>query len=87
VSWLTVEHDGTNYRLSIDDGATWVTVPAGGQANQAVTDSRTGRVLYVDTTGIQSTGTELVRVPGTYDIFGTLISLRDLLLNPKGLST
>jgi flagellar hook-associated protein 3 FlgL len=85
--WLTVEHDGTNYRLSIDDGATWVTVPAGGQANQAVTDSRTGRVLYVDTTGIQSTGTELVRVPGTYDIFGTLISLRDLLLNPKGLST
>ncbi len=85
--WLTVEHDGANYRISIDDGATFATVPAGGDSNQAVTDSRTGRVLYVDTTGIDSTGTELVRVPGTYDIFTTLISLRDLLLNKRGLGT
>ena len=85
--WLTVDHDGTNYRISIDDGASFVTVPAGGETNQAVTDSRTGRVLYVDTTGIHSTGVELVRVPGTYDVFGTLISLRDMLLNERGLST
>ena len=84
--WLTVEYDGTNYRISIDDGAQFVTVPAGGNANQAVTDSRTGSVLYVDTTGIDSTGVELVRVPGTYDIFSTLISLRDLLVNDRGLS-
>jgi flagellar hook-associated protein 3 FlgL len=83
--WLTVEHDGTNYRVSMDDGATFVTVPAGGDANQAVTDSRTGRVLYVDTTGINQTGVDLVRVPGTYDIFSTLISLRDLLVNERGL--
>jgi len=85
--WLTVQHDGTNYRISIDDGATFVTVPAGGSANQAVTDSRTGRVLYVDTTGINKTGAELVRVPGTYNVFNTLISLRDLLQNERGLST
>ena len=84
--WLMVEHDGTNYRVSIDDGATFVTVPAGGLANQAVTDSRTGRVLYVDTTGINATGQELVRVPGTYDLFGTLIGIRDTLLNDRGLS-
>lgn len=84
--WLTVEHDGTNYRISIDDGATFVTVPAGGAANQAVTDSRTGQVLYVDTTEIGRTGQELVRVPGTYDLFGTLISIRDTLLNNRGLS-
>ncbi len=84
--WLTVEHDGVNYRLSIDDGATFVTVPLGGDANQAVTDSRTGRVLYVDTTGIDRTGVELVRVPGTYDLFSTLISLRDMLVNERGLS-
>jgi len=84
--WLTVDHDGTNYRISIDDGASFVTVPAGGETNQAVTDSRTGRVLYVDTTGIHSTGVELVRVPGTYDVFGTLISLRDILLNRRDLS-
>lgn len=84
--WLTVEHDGTNYRISIDDGASFVTVPAGGDPNQAVVDSRTGRVLYVDTTGIDRTGTELVRVPGTYDAFTALINLRDLLLNEQGLS-
>ncbi len=79
--WLTVEYDGANYQISIDDGATFVTVPPGGETNQAVTDSRTGRVLYVDTTGVTGTGTELVRVPGTYNVFDTLISLRDMLLN------
>ncbi|MEN6576857.1 MAG: flagellar hook-associated protein FlgL [Phycisphaerales bacterium] len=85
--WLTVDHDGTNYRVSIDDGATFVTVPAGGDSNQAVTDSRTGEVLYVDTTGISGTGTALVRVPGTYDVFNVLIGLRDLLVNERGLET
>ncbi len=80
-----MDHDGTNYRVSIDDGATFVTVPAGGDPNQAVTDSRTGRILYVDTTGISKTGAELVRVPGTYDVFSTLISLRDMLVNERGL--
>ena len=83
--WLTVTHNGSNYEISIDDGATFVTVPAGGDANQAVPDSRTGRVLYVDTTGLSSTGADLVRVPGTYDVFGTLISLRDILLNDRGI--
>lgn len=85
--WLTVEYDGANYRISIDDGATWETVPAGGETNQAVTDSRTGDVLYVDTTGISDTGVELVRVPGTYDAFETLIGLRDLLLNEREIPT
>lgn len=83
--WLTVDHDGTNYRLSIDDGATFVTVPPGGDPNQAVTDSRTGRVLYVDTTGISATGVDLVRVPGTYDAFQSLMELRDLLNNVRSL--
>ncbi len=83
--WLTVEHDGSNYRISIDEGATYVTVPVGGDTNQAVTDSRTGRVLYVDTTQIAGTGVELVRVPGTYDVFNTLISLRDTLINDRNL--
>jgi flagellin-like hook-associated protein FlgL len=84
--WLTVINDGGNYKISIDDGLTYTTVPAGGQTNQAVTDSRTGKVLYVDTTAINATGVELVRVPGTYDVFGTLISIRDILQNDKGLS-
>jgi flagellar hook-associated protein 3 FlgL len=84
--WLTVIHDGSNYKISIDDGASYVTVPAGGDSNQVVTDSRTGKILYVDTTGINNTGVELVRVPGTYDIFNTLITIRDVLRNEKGLS-
>jgi flagellar hook-associated protein 3 FlgL len=84
--WLTVIHDGSNYKLSIDDGASYVTVPAGGDTNQAVTDPRTDKVLYVDTTAISTTGTELVRVTGTYNIFDTLISIRDMLRNEKGFS-
>ena len=83
--WLTVTKDGGgNYELSIDDGLS--TVLADGSANQAVKDSRTGKVLYVDTTGITSTGTELVQVPGTYDVFNTLISIRDSLQNDRNLS-
>ncbi len=79
--WLTVR-DNSGYELSIDDGATWIS--AGG-ANTLVTNSLTGEVLYVDTTGI-STGIDLVSVPGTYDIFNTLIIIRDVLENVKGFS-
>jgi flagellar hook-associated protein 3 FlgL len=84
--WLTVINDGANFKLSIDDGASYVTVPPGGDTNQAVTDSRTGQVMYIDTTGINSTGVELVRIPGTCDVFSTLISIRDILKNKKNLS-
>jgi flagellar hook-associated protein 3 FlgL len=77
--WLTITNDGSNYHISIDGGLTDVVVPAGGDPNQMVTDSRTGQVLYVDTTGINKTGTEWVQVPGTYDIFNTLITIRDRL--------
>jgi flagellar hook-associated protein 3 FlgL len=84
--WLTVALDGADYKISIDDGATWTTVPSGGDANLQVTDSRTGKVLYVDTTDITGTGTDLVQVPGTHDMFDMLITLRDLLNNTRGLS-
>ena len=84
--WLTVNFDGTNYTLSIDDGATFVTTGAGDDANLAVTDSRTGKVLYVNATAINQTGVELVRVPGTYDVFNALISVRDILKNDRNLS-
>jgi flagellar hook-associated protein 3 FlgL len=85
--WLTVDNNGGNFRLSIDDGATYVTVPPGGNKNQAVTDSRTGRVLYVDSTGINKTGVDLVREPGTNNVFDTLLRLRDMLQNGRGLDT
>ena len=37
-------------------------------------------------TNITETGTERVRIPGTYDVFNVLISTRDLLRNPNGIS-
>jgi len=83
-AWLTVTYNGSDYELSIDDGAS--TVVADGTTNQAVTNSITGQVLYVDSSGINSTGVELVSVPGTYDVFNTLITLRDALENERSLS-
>jgi len=83
--WLTVSGTAGNYTLSIDDGLSTFNTN-GTDTNLAVTDSRTGKILYVDTTGIKSAGTELVSVPGTYDIFNTLISIRDMLKNERGLS-
>jgi flagellar hook-associated protein 3 FlgL len=87
--WLEItEPVAGTYRLSIDDDPTSyvdVTVPPG-NANTMVTHAETGEVLYVDTTAIASTGVDLVSVPGTYDIFNTLIIIRDVLENEKGLS-
>ncbi len=86
-TWLTVTQDGDgHYVLSIDGGATEVDL--GGVSdlsNVAVTNSQ-GQVLYVDATGITSTGTDLVTVKGTFDIFQTLITIRDLLKNTHSLS-
>jgi flagellar hook-associated protein 3 FlgL len=83
--WLTVTGSAGNYNLSIDDGLTTVNTD-GTDTNLAVTDSRTGRVLYVDTTAMSGAGVDMVRVRGTYDIFNTLINLRDILNNERGLS-
>jgi flagellar hook-associated protein 3 FlgL len=76
--FLTVTGSPGNYDLSIDGGLTTVNTD-GTDTNLSVTDSRTGQVLYIDTTGINNTGQEWIRVPGTYDIFNTLITIRDQL--------
>ena len=78
--YLTVSGSPGNYQLSIDGGQSSVTV-TGAETNVAVVNSETGEVLYVDASGITQTGTEPVRVPGTYDIFNILIHARDLLEN------
>ncbi len=83
--WLTVTGSAGNYDLSIDDGLTTVNTD-GTDTNLAVTDSRIGRVLYVDTTAMSGAGVDMVRVRGTYDIFNTLINIRDILNNERGLS-
>lgn len=84
-TWLTITGSAGNYDLSIDDGLSTFNTD-GTDTNLAVTDSKTGKVLYVDTTEITSPGVELVSVPGTHDIFNTLISIRDMLRNEKELS-
>ncbi|NIN34043.1 MAG: hypothetical protein GTO60_02600, partial [Gammaproteobacteria bacterium] len=81
----TVTGSAGNYDLSIDGGLTTFNTD-GTDTNLAVTNSTTGEVLYVDTTNITSTGDELVSVSGTHDIFNTLITIRDLLVNERGYS-
>jgi flagellar hook-associated protein 3 FlgL len=84
--WLTVTFDGDNYNLSIDGGTTVINVgDAADPTNVAVTNAN-GEVLYVDASGITATGTTMVTVPGTCDIFNTLITVRDLLENKQELS-
>jgi len=82
--WLTVTGSPGSYKLSIDGGTTEWDV-TGDISNVAVSNAD-GEVLYVDATNITSTGTNLVRVPGTYDIFSSLISIRDILKNTQNLS-
>ncbi|MHB0946326.1 MAG: flagellar hook-associated protein FlgL [Sedimentisphaerales bacterium] len=82
--WLTVTGSPGSYKLSIDGGATEWDV-TGDISNVAVSNAD-GDVLYVDATNITSAGTNLVRVPGTYDIFSSLISIRDVLKNTQNLS-
>jgi len=84
-TWLTVTGSAANYDLSIDGGLSTVNTD-GTNANLAVTHSTTGEILYVDTTQINGTGVDLVRAPGTYDIFGTLIGIRDILNNENNFS-
>ncbi len=84
--WLTVTYDGTDYNLSIDGGTTVVDVgDAADPTNVAVTNSN-GEILYVDATSISSTGVNMVTLPGTSDVFNTLITVRDLLENEQGFS-
>jgi flagellar hook-associated protein 3 len=70
--------------LSIDDGTTTTAIDFV-DANLAVTDPTTGGTLYVDCTGIERTGLEVVRVPGTADLFSALIEVRDILFNTRDL--
>jgi len=72
--WLTVTYNETSekYELSIDDGDNTVEVPTIGDVSNIAVENSDGDVLYVDATTI-STGVDMVRVPGTYDVFNTLI--------------
>jgi len=82
----TVEVDITaTGQMSIDGGETFSPLATFTDHERAV-DPITGRVLYVDATQIERVGDEAVHAPGTYDLFEMLISIRDALLNDRGLS-
>jgi len=85
---LTVGGAPGAYTLSIDGGVTTVTMTGSTPPddNLPVVNPKTQEVLYVDATGITSTGIEPVRVEGTYDIFNIFINARDLLRNSEDLS-
>jgi flagellin-like hook-associated protein FlgL len=84
--WLTVTGSAGSYQLSIDGGQTSTTVPSSGDISNIAVTNADGEVLYVDATKITAAGTNLVRVPGTYDIFSSLIGIRDVLRNKQNLS-
>jgi len=79
---VTIQADGY---LSIDDDAPTVELTDFTDDNVAVLDSD-GRVLYVNATGIERTGLEPIRVPGTSDMFDTLIQAGQVLRNDRRLS-
>ena len=86
--WLTVTDDGGgSYDLSIDDGASTVNVATAPDITNIAVTTSSGQVLYVDGTNISDTGVDMVTVSGTYNVFDTLISIRDLLRNERELST
>lgn len=84
-TWLDVTYNETDgvYELSIDGGQT--KIQADGTANQAITHGQTGRILYVDTSSITQTGTELVSTQADHSVFDTLIAARDILQNDRHL--
>ncbi|MDH7598952.1 MAG: flagellar hook-associated protein FlgL [Sedimentisphaerales bacterium] len=85
--WLTVTKDSDgHFNLSIDGGKTVVDLGSVSDlTNVPVTDAD-GKVLYVDASKINNTGEDLITVEGTFDIFGALISIRDILQNTHSLS-
>ncbi|MCK5564100.1 MAG: hypothetical protein KAJ07_02545, partial [Planctomycetes bacterium] len=85
VTLTVTDNGGGNFDLSIDDGASSVAVTAA-SGDVAVTHSVTGEVFYVNTASISSGGTEYIRVPGTYDIFNSLMNARDMLLNKDSMT-
>lgn len=82
--YLQVQGSAGSWQLSIDGGQSWVNA-TGTETNLSVVNSETGEVLYLDVTMLSQAGTEPIRVTGTYDIFNSLISARDLLKNVEGI--
>jgi flagellar hook-associated protein 3 FlgL len=72
--------------LSVDGGASKVRVTSYGAGTEyQVKNSLDGTVLNVDVSGLVRVGTEQVHHAGTFDVFTTLVAVRDALRNDQGL--
>ncbi|MCP4854019.1 MAG: hypothetical protein GY903_05960 [Fuerstiella sp.] len=78
---MDIVADGT---LSIDGGVT--TLPIVYSTNETYTDPTDGSTVHLDTTNLFRTGEDSAEFPGTNDVFGTLIALRDDLTNTRDLN-
>ncbi len=83
--WLEVTTNGASYDLSIDGGTTKISVAGASDITNVAVTNASGEVLYVNASNITTTGTDVISFPGSYDVFETLISVRDILRNNKGL--
>ena len=79
----TISLDATA-EMTIDDGAT--TVPVTFTDDQQLQHSGSGKSLFVDTTNLTGAGMDPARVPGTHNVFDTLITVRDAMLNTRSLT-
>jgi len=82
--WLTVTENGASYDLSIDGGTAVTVSDYADTTNIPVTDAN-GKTLYVDASNITEAGTDVISIPGSYNAFDTLISIRNALENDSDL--
>jgi len=69
---------------TIDDGATTTTITD--FSSDVAVANADGKILRIDPSAINRSGIEPVRVPGTYDLFSTLINVRDVMTNRLSLT-
>jgi flagellar hook-associated protein 3 FlgL len=78
---VNLTSDGT---ISSDGGTT--TTPIDFSTNQVITNGATGAVTNVDSSAIRKAGTNEVDYQGTFDVFQTLVAIRDTIKNSQGLN-
>lgn len=75
---VMVEANGT---LSLDGGATTTPIDFN-ESNMVITDSVSGQTVFVNAMAINRAGSDELTASGTFDLFDTLIALRDVLRDP-----
>lgn len=71
--------------LSVDEGATQIAIDFSG--NQVIADSRSGKIVTIDSSAIRQTGSDQLEFPGTANAIELLSNLADDLRNTRGLDS